>query len=427
MCQQHFAIRFFSLSGLNGILDIGYNEESSQIVFDLLYVLDAKFDVEKRVVSLDYKVQYTDEFEKRLNKFINKYKSILPQIQQLKKKFKNLKKGEWFFILPPEIKLTTEQKLKLERELSKLNNQKLTDEEFINKVFECVLSNYEIVGFDLNNNEKIKIGESDKKKRICRFCKKKYPETTFKEEAHAISEGLGNKQLILNEECDECNHFFDREIERDFIAYHDLLRVFFGIKVKGNKVPKLKGENFVFSKRDSKNLTMVITDDSVREKENGVPQNLILKTNHEIKMQNIYKALCKFALSVIEGKYIDYFDKTIRWLKGEIEVEKLPKVVVLNSYNFFARKPEIILYIRNNNNKKLPFLIGEFTLTYLKYIFIVPFSSQDDRDFLDTKEYEEFLNCFNHIKEIKNLSYVDFSDNTRRKLQFNINFKKRST
>ena len=86
MCQQHFAIRFFSLSGLNGILDIGYNEESSQIVFDLLYVLDAKFDVEKRVVSLGYKVQYTDEFEKRLNKFINKYKSILPQIQQLKKK-----------------------------------------------------------------------------------------------------------------------------------------------------------------------------------------------------------------------------------------------------------------------------------------------------------------------------------------------------
>ncbi|MEX6156050.1 HNH endonuclease [Providencia hangzhouensis] len=44
-----------------------------------------------------------------------------------------------------------------------------------------------------------------------------YKETSFNKEAHAISEALGNKSIILNEECDNCNEFFDKNIERDFL------------------------------------------------------------------------------------------------------------------------------------------------------------------------------------------------------------------
>lgn len=65
--------------------------------------------------------------------------------------------------------------------------------------------NYEPQLFGL---KQLKVGESDKNKRICRFCGKNQPEVKFagrKGKAHAISEALGNKKLILNEECKGCN------------------------------------------------------------------------------------------------------------------------------------------------------------------------------------------------------------------------------
>jgi len=135
--------------------------------------------------------------------------------------------------------------------------------------------------------------------------------------------------------------------------------------------------------------------------------------------------LCKFALSVIDSKYIINFKDTIKWLRSEIEIQKLPKIGVLHTYKFFAEKPEIALYIRNNDNYDLPYLIGEFKFTIYMYIFIVPLSSQDKKDFLKYEEYENFLKCFKQLSNIGEFNYVDFSDGKERVLNFNINFEQR--
>ena len=109
--------------------------------------------------------------------------------------------------------------------------------------------------------------------------------------------------MICLEECDSCNEFFDENIERDFIAYHDLARVMFGIKNKKNKIPKLKGVNFSLIKDDKQNLNIIVVQDVNKDKKE-VLQSIKLKTGNEISLQNIYKALVKFALSVVEAEYI---------------------------------------------------------------------------------------------------------------------------
>lgn len=423
--MEHFRIQLYSTGHLGGILDIGYTAEQSSIVSDLLYVFGAEFDAANQKIKLEYKHKYTKELQELLDKYTTKYKSVLPQIQQLTGKFKKLNEGEWFFLLPP-IEFTTKQKYELEKELNQLNklNSDISEEQ-IQQLFGCIMGNYEFVTFNLDKDKKIKIGENKKNNRVCRFCGSKSPDVSFRKEAHAISEALGNKKLILNEECDSCNEFFDANIERDFIYYHDLARTMFGVKNKENNTPKLKGKNFDFFNDDSGGMSIaIVANDENHAADDGPPKSIVFKTGNTIKIQNIYKALCKFALSVIDSKHINNFNNTIKWLKNDIEASSLPKIAVLNSYSFFTKRPEIILYVRNNDNEKLPYLVGEFRFTFYLYIFIVPFCNNDKNEFISEDEYDVFLDCFKHVKMKQGFSFVDFSQNIDRELNFNIKFKK---
>lgn len=421
--MDELEVLVFSTSQLGGVLAISYPPEDPQIALDLLYVFGADFDVEAQAIKLNYKQRNTAEFRKRLADFIEKYKGKLPQIQQLGGKFNKLSDDEWFFILPPG-PLTTLQKYKLERELDELNGRAdvVSDEDMMAFAGE-ILGNYEIITFDLDKEAKIKIGEGTKAKRVCRFCKGRIPEVTFKKEAHAISEALGNKKLILNEECDSCNEFFDENVERDFIHFHDLTRTVFGVLNKDNEVPKLKGKGFSVAKTDERLSVALVSADNAVPK-NAPPEGMLLKTNNKIALQNIYKALCKFALSVIDAGSMEHFADTVAWLKGEKTADALPKVAVLHSYHFFTRRPELTLHLRNNDNAKLPYLVGEFKIMLYVYIFIVPFSDKDDDDFLSEESYANFLSCFKQINVNYGFKFADFSQNIQRDLNFDIKFQR---
>lgn len=425
--MEQFRIQLFSTSQLGGILDIGYTADQGEVITDLLYVFGASFDATKQTIGLDYKHQNTNEFQGRLSAYICKYKNASPKVQSLKAKFEKLKNDEWFFILPPT-EFNTRQKYALEVELNELNGYlSEVNEEQIQELFGRVMDNYELLTFDLDKDKKIKIGEGLKNKRVCRFCNQKAPDVSFQKEAHAISEALGNKKLILNEECDSCNEFFDENVERDFIYYHDLARTMFGIKNKDNKTPKMKGKNFSFSKEEDEKLSVAIVENTEGNDEGKLLESVVFKTGKNIKLQNIYKALCKFSLSVIDDKNLQYFEDTIEWLKGEKEVEQLPKIATLYGYEFFTNRPELTLYVRNNDCDDLPYLVGEFRFAFYMYIFIVPFAGKDSKAFLSEEEYTNFLNCFQHIKAKGNFEYLEFSQNIVRELTFNINFQQNET
>lgn len=352
---------------------------------------------------------------------ISKYKGKTAKIQSLGDKFRRLGDNEWFFVFWP-VELSTIQKYELEKELNLLNNRiSEINEAEIQRLFGPLMENYELVNFDLDTHSKIKIGEGKKAKRNCRFCRKSEPEVSFKKEAHAISEALGNKKLIINEECDDCNELFDKKIERDFIYYHDLVRTMFGIKNKDNVVPKMKGKGFEFFKSDMGNLSIAIME-SREHGQQAIPDSVNFDTGRKIKLQNIYKALCKFALSLIDSKHINHFGETIKWLRDEKDAPRLPKVAVLHNHLSLVKRPELTLHVRNNKNYKVPHLVGEFKFTFYVYIFIVPLSTNDSRNFLNDDEYDEFLNCFLHVRNTNGFNFKDFSQNIERELNFKISF-----
>ena len=411
--MQHFSINFFSLKELNGVCDIGCAENNGDIILEFISIFDFTI-TEQRCISLPSEQQYSKEMKERLNLFIEKYKQAIPAIQRLSKKFNSLEYGEYFYILPV-CEMDSKMEYTLEKELCKLNKKDFLDKApDLTIKMEKHLDKYDIKNFNLDKDSKIKIGEGKKEDRVCRFCKQKYPYVKFNSVAHTISEALGNKKLITNDECDECNSYFDKNIERDFIAYHDFLRTFFGIKNKDNQIPQIKGENFSFSMSENREATLKLKD------EFDLSQPVRLKTDNKIKMQNIYKALCKFALSAIDSKHLSHFDETIKWIKGQKNVEKLPKVILIRSLK--PMPTNISLYIRKLDEMKIPRLVGEFDFACCRYVFIVP--TFCERDFIDEKEYDDFLECFSFIKDARSLEFIDFSGNKEKEMVFNLNFQK---
>lgn len=421
-----FSIGFFTATN-NLSFKLNIDNATEECILAFWQVFGVEFSVEGGVnkIKTESPQKNTPELQERVSKFVDKYKTANPKVNKLKANFAKLEEGEWFLLLPP-IELTTNQRYELEMFLLTLNGKQFGySEKIVEEFFGCVLENYEIINFYLAKNRKIKIGEAYKPGRICRFCKKEQPEVSFSNEAHAISEALGNKKLILNEECDSCNSFFDENIERQFINYHDISRLICNIKNKDNKTPKLKGKNYKAFKDSEAKLNIFLTEKSMQTTEQGAPSKITLKTGEKVALQNLYKALCKFALSVIDSKHIQHFDKTIDWLNGKLQADKLPQVGLLFTNQYIFSEPEIAIYLRNNSDKSIPYAVGEFKFAAYVYVFIIPFASEDNLSFIEANEYQPFLDCFKHYRDAKGFNYLDYSSSDARKLVVNINLEQR--
>ena len=112
-------------------------------------------------------------------------------------------------------------------------------------------TNYtELINLDFGMNH---IVRSETREQICRFCGKTKPYVSFRKNAHAISELLGNKNIILRDECDKCNQFFGDKYELDLSNFLDPMRTFIGLKGKDG-IPKFKKGNFKITGKDSGSL-----------------------------------------------------------------------------------------------------------------------------------------------------------------------------
>lgn len=129
----------------------------------------------------------------------------------------------------------------------------------------------------------------------------------------------------------------------------------------------------------------------------------------------------KFCLSVIDENELDKFGRTIKWINKEIKIDRLPMIGESISYKNFTFEPKLFLYIRKNNNKKLPYMIGEFHLTCKLITFIVPLSEEDEFDFEDKFAFQNFWKDFNHYSRIKSWGFNDYSTDEERDFTFNLN------
>lgn len=162
-----------------------------------------------------------------------------------------------------------------------------------------------------NLEEKItRLKKNKNKVRVCKFCLKNEQEVTFKEDAHMISESIGNKKLFSNNECDKCNREFGSTYEDSFGKY--VLPFRFISQIYGKKnINKYKDKHQRIEMKKnvsplpevSESLNAFILEDntnqSVKFTENGF---IITYKRQKYNPFYVYKALQKMAFSVMEIK-----------------------------------------------------------------------------------------------------------------------------
>ena len=147
--------------------------------------------------------QKTPELIVKLREFIqnNGNQQVLWQFYGV---LSGLADGEYFAVITQNI---NEDNLKIIRnDLLHMNHPDYDDLlKFEADFCQGIIDNYDMVHYG-NEKQQVKIGEPDKSKRRCRFCGKMMPEVTFGKVAHTISEALGNKSIVTNDECDNCHY-----------------------------------------------------------------------------------------------------------------------------------------------------------------------------------------------------------------------------
>ncbi len=416
--MKQFRLTFLALSRTTE-LEIKSENEIDPFLNELLMVFIKAIDYENFKIEIESLQQNTSDFKAKMDSVVQKYKDVNPKIQQLNSYFKELKEDEYFFVFP-NASISKEQSFQFYNYLSAIEKNEDYDKVAgqIDDLFGVLMNSYEISAFDENTRNRI--GEADKSKRICRFCDKSTPQVTYKKVAHSISEALGNKKIITNDECDACNEKFGSGIENDLILFLNLFRNVFGIKGK-NGVPKLKGKNFEIENTGKIEIKQILTDEEINDP-NRDDFKLRLESTQNITPQNIYKTLSKYALSVIDRAQIVNFTETIKWINGTKNIDQLPKVAMLTSYDLFTTHPLIIVYLRKTNESKLPYAVAEFRFTFLTFVFIIPNSDKDSTDFTQDENYKHFWDFFKHYSSTPNWKFERMDDSKARPFAMNLNF-----
>lgn len=242
-------------------------------------------------------------------------------------------------------------------------------------------------GYD---NLKTIVGEGDKKKRVCRFCGQKHPDVKFKSVAHAISEGLGNKLLLCNEECDECNNKLSKT-ESNLMHYLDIRRAMGGVLTKADgTVPSVDGKGFVIRGDENNQAILYIEREMLPTGiDTSKPFNIKLETDETITHQGIYKSLCKIVIDLLPSEEMVHFDQTIGWINGSVMDRELPSYIA--AYNQErVLQPTVDIFLSNKPGTE-PYCTAIVHILDVLFVFILP-----EVD-VDRAQFKTFASIQGHI------------------------------
>tara|TARA_R110001592_G_scaffold363387_1_gene686833 strand:+ start:18915 stop:20192 length:1278 start_codon:yes stop_codon:yes gene_type:complete len=386
------------------------NEETGTIFLELLICFG---NFEGKLLNLKSEYKATPELKFKISEFVDAYSSLFPVLNGLKSKISSIPDNHYFLVME-NLPSDTAKRVKLELYVAALNETGSPEEaQILYKDKAKSLDDFAgdfLLAYDMSiprTDRRTIIGNKKKEDRCCRFCGKSAGDgVTFKKIAHAISEGLGNKNIILADECDICNEYFGKKIEPTLIEYLDIYRVFLGVKGKRGE-PKLTYKNGHMQQLDGQ---AVVSSQNI-EKISDTEFKIHLKTSKKFVPENLYKALCKITLSTLDENEIPNLNETIDWLRSESIVEKeLPKVAVNIVSHSVSKIPQIVNYIRKTDSNKIPHIVSEFRIGSFVYVYILPLSSKDSTSFTDDDDYESFWSKFNHYSNFDGWRFDSLSE-----------------
>jgi hypothetical protein len=172
--------------------------------------------------------------------------------------------------------------------------------------------NYDVtVSYPLRDDQKHTIGL--RAGRRCRYCG---ATGTFKMEAHAVPELIGNRAIISNEECDDCNKLFAKSLE-DHLG--KLLNGVLNLtRVTGKKgVPTLTTKNRdsrIEVRGDDITIRAVETDPMVNWDPATRTITVTAPTQPHVPLA-VYKTLTKMALAIMPLTELQHFQHAIAWIR----------------------------------------------------------------------------------------------------------------
>lgn len=180
----------------------------------------------------------------------------------------------------------------------------------------------------LRDEDTNKVVLEDGKPRRCRFCGGDSSTVSFRLEAHAIPESIGNRTLISRNECDACNRFFGSTIENDFGHWSKPMRTLGGRSgKKGIPTHKGRGENSWRIERCENQFSINIGED-----QSDLP--FIASEDHrtiEFKLKSdphvpiaVLKAFVKMGLSVLPQDELPNFEAARAWVHNPHHQEDVP-------------------------------------------------------------------------------------------------------
>ncbi len=301
--------------------------------------------------------------------------------------------------------------------------------------------NYFMDKFDLicrysnDVRKKICIKDSSSDKKVCRFCGKDDTEVSFKNKAHAMPELLGNKSIVLINECDNCNKFIGQELEDQLGKYLAPFRTISHILGK-NGVPRYKSNDGSLRIDWKDNIAYIQTLEgcsAVQFDEDNTCVTIELQRDAYIPI-DVYRCFVEMSLAVIDTEEYLELKKNAAWVRldrktvdGEKGIkESLPFAGQYASNVFetfipgpYKAEPTIWIFKRKEDVCDVPTYISVVEFGNYRYQFCIP----SEKDYGNKVVIERFVgyeampenDIFVKKYGIPNTRIVDFSGNELRK------------
>lgn len=273
---------------------------------------------------------------------------------------------------------------------------------------------YDIEVFGADGRIKKHIGGTrPAKDRVCRFCRK--AGKTYKTVAHAIPEAIGNKILICDDECDDCNNNLE-PIEKNFTRLMDFRRAMYRITRKNSTdCPTIYGKNYTIAPDKNGDPILYIKKSEISRGQRLSDRKVLFTFHHSETVidQDVYRALVKMVIDVCPTKRLSFFQGTIDWIMNvnkEIISGALPSILfgVLPSGNFY-NNPVLYLFFRKDDDITSPYCTAVLFITDVAYQFVIPFVEVDEERFKYDKQLETSRNRLNSFFNIRWETQASFS------------------
>ena len=166
-----YKVEFIALNDSVGFEIKSEDEKFINSFFWDLTLLFSKIDKTKKKISVESLQKKTDETYTAIESFVEKYVGNFKKLNAVTTFLRKLNENEHFLYLP-NLNLDIKEKIRLRNYLLALSEGTNFDnvQKQMDDLYGDFLDTYQLQAF---GNERIRIGEEDRSKRVCRFCSNK--------------------------------------------------------------------------------------------------------------------------------------------------------------------------------------------------------------------------------------------------------------